>query len=59
MSRTRFRVNPHYCLPEWQGSPYSKEVPYLKFKWQQDDLNPEPLKLKNKHLTILPNWFND
>ena len=37
MSRTSFRVNPHYSLPECQGTPCSKQAPYLKFyslaKW--------------------------
>ena len=28
-----------YSLPECQGTPFS----YLKFKWQQRDLNPQPL----------------
>ena len=30
-------------LPECQGTPYSKEGQYLKFKWLQRDSNPEPL----------------
>ena len=30
-------------FPECQGTPCSKQEPYLKFKWQQQDLNPEPL----------------
>ena len=29
-----------YSLPECQGTPCSKQVPYLKFKWQQGDSNP-------------------
>ena len=28
-----------YSLPECQGTPSSKQVPYLKFKWQQRSLN--------------------
>ena len=40
MSRTSFRVNPHsISLHECQGTPCSKQAPYLKFKWQQRDLN--------------------
>ena len=31
-----------YSLPECQGTPCSKQVPYLKFKWQQRDSNPQP-----------------
>ena len=30
-------------LPECQGTPCSKQVQYLKFKWQQPNLNPQPL----------------
>ena len=30
-------------LPECQGSPCSKKAPYLKFKLQERDLNPQPL----------------
>ena len=26
-------------LPEWQGNPYSKQAPYLKFKWLWQDSN--------------------
>ena len=32
-----------YKLPECQETPYSKQAPYLKFKWQQRDSNPQPL----------------
>ena len=32
-----------YSLPECQGTPCSKQTPYLKFKWQQRDSNPQPL----------------
>ena len=30
-------------LPECQGTPCSKQAPYLKFKWLQRDSNPQPL----------------
>ena len=30
-------------LPECQGTPCSKQVPYLKIKWLQRDSNPQPL----------------
>ena len=30
-------------LPECQGTPCSKQVRYLKFKWLQRDSNPQPL----------------
>ena len=30
-------------LPERQGTPCSKQARYLKFKWQQRDLNPQTL----------------
>ena len=32
-----------YSLPECQGIIYSKQVPYMKFKREQLDLNPLPL----------------
>ena len=32
-----------YSLPECQGIPCLKQAPYLKFKWQQRDSNPQPL----------------
>ena len=48
MSRTSFIVNPHYSLPECQGTPCSKLAPYLKFKWQQRDSNPQPLRSQAK-----------
>ena len=37
-----------YSLPECQGTPYLKQVPYLKLKWhwQQCDLNSQPLSLQ-------------
>ena len=34
-----------YSLPEFQGTPCSKQAPYLKFKWQQRYSNPQPLSL--------------
>ena len=45
MSCMSFRVNPHSNLSECQGTPFSKQTPYLKFKWQQCDLNPQGLSL--------------
>ena len=30
-------------LPECQGTPFSKQAPYLKINWLQRDLNPQPL----------------
>ena len=30
-------------LPEWQGTPCSKQAQNLKFRWLQLDSNPEPL----------------
>ena len=30
-----------YSLPKCQGTPCSKGAPYLKFKWQQRDSNPQ------------------
>ena len=30
-------------LPECQGTPCSKQARYLKFKWLQRDLTPQPL----------------
>ena len=35
-----------YNLPECQGTPCSKQAPYLKFKWQQRDSNQHPLSSK-------------
>ena len=32
-----------YSLPECQGTPCLKQVPYLKFNWQKRDSNPQPL----------------
>ena len=37
-------INP-LCLPEYQGTLRSKQTWYLKFKWLQGDLNPQPLSL--------------
>ena len=34
-----------YSFPACQVTPCSKQVPYRKFKWQQQDLNPQPLSL--------------
>ena len=46
MPSAHFSVNLHSKLPECQGTPCSKQAPYLKFKWQQRDSNPQPLRLK-------------
>ena len=35
-----------YTFTECQGTPCLKQAPYLKFKWQQPDLNPQPLSSK-------------
>ena len=32
-----------HSFPECQETPCSKQEPYLKIKWQQQDLNQEPL----------------
>ena len=40
------RVNLHSSLPECQGTPCLKQVPYLKFKWQQHDSNSWLLSLQ-------------
>ena len=32
-----------YSLAECQGTPFLKQALYLKFKWQQLDLNPQAL----------------
>ena len=37
-----------YSLSEFQGTSCSKQVPYLKFKWQQRDSNPEPFSSETK-----------
>ena len=37
-----------YSFPECQGTPYSKQAPYLKFKWQQRDSNPHHNHLVSK-----------
>ena len=34
-----------YRLNECHGTPCSKQPPYLKFKWQQRETNPQPLSL--------------
>ena len=36
----------HIVLPECQETPCWKQAPYLKFKLQQCDLNPQPLSSK-------------
>ena len=35
-------------MPECQGTPCSKQAPYLNFKWEQRDLNQQPLGLYYK-----------
>ena len=43
MSRTEYQSEcTLYSLPEFQGTPSSKQAPYLKFKWQQRDSNSQP-----------------
>ena len=32
-----------YIFPECQETPCPKQAPYLEFKWQQRDSNPQPL----------------
>ena len=32
-----------YSLPKCQANPCLKQAPYLKFQWQQQDSNPQPL----------------
>ena len=40
----KFQSESTLCsLPKCQGTPCSKQTPYLKFKWQQWDSNPRPL----------------
>ena len=40
-------------FPECQGTPCSKQLRYLKFKWLQRDLNPQPLS----SLLSMITWF--
>ena len=40
-------------FPECQGTPCSKQLRYLKFKWLQRDLNPQPLS----SLLSMTTWF--
>ena len=43
-----------YSLPECQGTPFnSNQAPYLKFKWQQRDSNPQPLSSYKRTLNIV------
>ena len=46
MSRRRFRVNPHYMLPQRQGTPCQKQAGDLKLKGLRRDLNSKPLVCK-------------
>ena len=58
-SRTRFRVNPHSRVLEYQGTPCPKQARYLKFKWLQGDRNPQPLRKPTlNHLAKLANWLS-
>ena len=47
-------------LPECQGTPCSKQLRYLKFKWQQRESNPQSLSSQRKlnHLAKLAKWSN-
>ena len=45
MSHTSFRMNLHSIVAWMSKAPCSKQVPYLTFKWQQQDSNPQPLSL--------------
>ena len=50
-----FQNESTFCsLSECQGTPCSTQVPYLKFKWQQRDSNPQPLsvRLRTKWLRV-------
>ena len=42
-------------LPDCQEMSGSKQAWYLKFKWQQRNSNPKPLKLKNDTQSV---WLN-
>ena len=46
-------------FPECQGTPCSKQVQNLKFKWLQRDSNPEPLSCKRTldHFAKLAKWL--
>ena len=37
-----------YNLPECQGTAFSKQAPYLIFKWQQQESKPQQLSLLAK-----------
>ena len=43
-----------YSSPNVQETPFPKKAKYLKFKRQQQDLNPQSLSLKTNK-----NWSND
>ena len=51
MSHTRFRMNWHSLLLEYQGASCSKQAWYLKFKWLKRDSNPQ-------WLSLWPVWLN-
>ena len=42
-----------YSLSECQGTPCSKQTPYLKFKWQQRDSNSQPISSSVRLLSSL------
>ena len=56
-SRMSFRVNSH-SLSECQGTPCSKQGPYLKFKWQIRSHNRLVRKRKLNHLAKLAKWMS-
>ena len=39
-----------YSLPECQGTPCSKQASNQKFKWQEQDSNPQPFNRSRLHL---------
>ena len=50
ISRTSFRVNLHSIVSLNVKELLDKQVPYLKFKWQQRDSNPQPLSRIHNYL---------
>ena len=44
-------MNTHSIVHECQGTPFSKQAQYLKFKWLQRDSNPQPLNHFSKLTT--------
>ena len=45
MSHMHFPVNLDSVVSQCQETPCSEQVRYLKFKWLQQDSNPQPLNL--------------